>query len=179
MIPHNVHRKTKELLVIALVLNVAAFGLYAFLFVGVKAKNERISVLVNEIDAQVAEEDTHSTIKTIVAQTTKQRNQLSEYIIAKEEAVSFIELLERAGRDIDVIVDITSVQETDISGSTTFEHLTLALTATGTWSGVVRFLGRLESLPYEVSITQAAVSKTEKYAGSWGISLSLRALKEK
>ncbi len=179
MIPHNVRRKTKELLVIALVLNVAVVGGYIFLFIGVKEKNERISVLVNEIEAKVAEENTHSSIRAIVAQTVKQRNQLAKYSIAKEEAVSFIELLERTGREIGVSVNITSVRETEIPETPVFEHLTLALTATGTWPGVVRFLGRLESLPYEAKVTQAAVSKTDTYAGSWNISLSLSALKEK
>lgn len=179
MTPHSVSRKTKELLGIALLLSMAAIGWYAFLFTEVKAKNERISTLVNDIEANAAEEDIHNSIKVIAAQTTKQRKAVQNYSVAKEGAVPFIELLERMGKDIGVSVDIASVRETEIAGSAAFEYLTLVLTATGTWPSLVQFIGLVEFLPYEAAITQVVVSKSEKQAGLWSLSLSLSALKEK
>ena len=179
MAPHTVSKKTKRLLGIALLLSAVAIGWYVFLFTEVKAKNESVSTLINDIEANETEEETHSSIKTIAAQTVEQRKALQNYTIAREGAVSFIELLERTGRNIGVDVTIATVRETEIAGSATFEHLTLALTAAGTWPRIIQFIGLLEFLPYEADITQAVVSKSGKQAGLWSLSLSLSALKEK
>jgi len=179
MMPHSVNLKTKELFIVALLLNVAATGIFLFLYTEVKAKNERISALINNIEANVVEEEKHNSIKVVAAQTAEQRTRLQHYIVAKEEAVSFIELLEKTGESIGVGVDIASVREVEIAGSTAFARLSLALTATGAWPRVIQFLGLLELLPYEATITQVVVSKSEKQAGQWSLSLSLAALKEK
>lgn len=172
-------RKNKGLLAIVLLLNVAAVGWYFFLFIEVKAKNERVSDLVNRIDAETTAENLQNSVKALVAQTAPQRVKLNSYVIEKDGAVSFIELLERVGDDVGVAVAIESVERSERAETPAVEELRLALKATGAWSGVVRFMGLLELLPYEARISQAALSKKDAKEDPWHITLSLIVLKEK
>lgn len=172
-------RKNKELLVIVLLLNLAAVGWYGFLFREIKMKNEVSSNLVNDIDARVAEENMQSSIKALAAETTVLREKLTGYSVAREGAVSFIELLETAGKNTGASVSIESVSTANVPDSTALETLRLTLNATGSWRAVIRFLGLLEFLPYEARIEQVVVSKPPQGGEPWRINLALYVLKEK
>jgi len=172
-------RKNIELLVVVLLLNIAAISCFAFLFRDVKAKNEHISSLVNQIEAEQSEENLQDSIKTLVAETTPLREKLANYFIGQEAAVSFLELLEQIGREVGATVEITSVAPSDIQQEDV-ESLRLMLQVTGEWSEVVRFIGLIELLPFEGKIEQVVVFKTE--AGSeepWQADITFIALKEK
>ena len=175
----TISRKNKELLAVTLLLNVAAIGLYAFLFTEIKAKNEHTSGLINQIEAETKEEQTQNSVKALVAETTSLRNKLKSYTVEKEGAVSFLELLERIGGEVGVSVAIDSVEKSELPAAPQTEQLKIALKADGTWSGIVRFLGLLEFLPYEARVEQVAVGRTATKLEPWRISLSLIVLEEK
>ncbi len=174
----TIKRKNKELLAIVTLLTVAAVGWYAFLFSEIRTTNRHISELLNQIDAEAVQESTQNSIKALVAETAPLRKQVQSYSIDKEESVSFIELLEDVGKEVGVAVSVQSVAIVERPGVTSFENLQLTLKATGSWQSVVRFLGLLESLPYEAQIAQATVVSVPG-DGPWRLDLTLTVLKEK
>src|SRR3989338_4994182 len=93
-------RKTKKSLLIILLLNLAAAFGYVFLFTSVKATNEHISNLVNEIDAGATAENLKQATSALVVETLPLRDKLSGYLVSREEAVSFLEFLEQTGSGI-------------------------------------------------------------------------------
>lgn len=172
--------KTKELLIIALLFAAAAAGWYAFMFVQVKAKNERISDLRNQIDARTAEESTLHSRKELVADTASLHEKLKSYFVAAEGSVSVIELLETVGNEVGILVETRKVETNAIAKSETAELLRLTLIATGTWSNTLRFLGLIELLPYEARIGQMILSRAQaEGAGPWRADITLEILKDK
>ena len=167
-----------ELLIVTLLLNLVALGCYGFLLREIKGKNERISNLVNDIELQTKKKSVITSVKAIVVETSPLREKLSRYLVEREGAVSFIELLEHLGKNTGVSVVINSVEKVPQESTQQVETLQLGLRASGTWEDVIRFLGLLELLPYEAQVEQLTLSKLEK-ASPWQIVLSLRALKEK
>lgn len=175
----SISRKNKELLAVALLLNVAAGGWYLFLFTEVKAKNERVSVLVNQIDAEATEENLQNSVKAIVGRTEAGREKLKSAFVARDGTVTFIELLERAGDAVGASVTLNAVEERDRADTPKIGELRLTLTAAGAWPAVIRFVGLLESLPYEASIEQAALAHREVADALWRADLALIVLREK
>lgn len=180
MTTQTIGRKSKELLAITILLNIAAFGWYGFLLADVKAKNEHIFALTNQIDVEAAKENTLNSQKTFAAETALLREKLTSHLIKNDEAVSFLEFLEMMGNEMEVHVTVKSVGVNDLPQFQKGEALQLKLYITGTWPALVRYLGLLEFLPYEASIGELTVSNADSLTEEpWEANLSLTVLKEK
>lgn len=173
-------KKTKELLVIVVLLNLAAAGWYGFLLLEVKTSNENFSRFSELIETATAEGNTVHAKKELAANTGSLREKLESRLIAKEGAVDFIELLERVGNDVGARVSIESVSASEVAGASFAEELRLAFTATGSWGAVTRFIGLLEFLPYRASIQHVTIAQGgEGNEKAWRARVSLSVLKEK
>lgn len=180
MSTQTIGRKSKELLAITILLNIAAVGWYGFLLTDIQATQSRIFDLTNQIGAESAEGNTLTAKKTLTVDTALFREKLALYTVGRDGAVSFIELLETIGNDIGVRVVIESATTKELTLFPQNEELRLTLTATGTWSAVVRFLGLLELLPYKAKVEQVVVSKTPPLTRDpWRADFSLTIVKEK
>ncbi|MDO8623741.1 MAG: hypothetical protein Q7R54_00045 [bacterium] len=173
-------KRNIELLAIALLLNVAAFGLYGALFAQMKAKNEHVSELANEIEAGSSAEQALHSVKTVVSETALLRGKLQGYIVPKDGAVPFIELLESTGRDAKVTVTIVSVEEPELAGREDVDTLRITLRGAGSWREITRFLGLLELLPVESKVEQVTISHGgQEESRPWAIDATVTALKAK
>lgn len=180
MSTQSIGRKSKELLAITLLLNIAAIGWCYFLFAEIKEKNEHLSELTNRIEAETSEESALNYKKNLAVETAALREKLLSFTLAKGGAISFIEFLEATGNDVDARTSIESVSTKDHAQLSNIEELRLTLKVTGSWSAIVRFLGLLEVLPYETALEQVAVSKMEfPDEGPWRADIFLTVLKEK
>jgi len=152
---------------------------YFFLFINVKAKNEHVSSLVNAIETESVAESTQRSTKVLVAETSKYRQKLKGYLVGKDNAVSFLEFLEREGSDVGVTVKIESVVPSALTDGDV-EELRLSVKASGQWAEVVRYVGLLELLPFQSRLEQLVVSTSEKAEdGPWNAQVVLVVLKEK
>lgn len=175
--------KSKKFLLSAALITVVAALAYSVLFVQVKKKNERISTLINDIEQNAKQESVQNSTKQLLAETAPLRRKLAGYRIAKDEAASFIEMLETVGRSVGVLVTIESVEVAARTASPPAEDLRLAVRFEGHWQSVVRFLGLLELLPVEGRVEQALISRKSEGSGTraslWRGDVTLLALKEK
>jgi len=180
MSAQTIGRKSKELLIITLLLNLAAIGWYGFLFWKIKEKNEHISDLSNKIEAEVSAEQAIHDKKALVEDTAALRGKLLSFILGSREAVSFIEFLEKTGANIGVRTSVESVSAREHPELSGMEELRLKLRSTGSWPAVVRFLGLMELLPYEADVDQIVMSRAEFEGGDlWRADFTLAVLKEK
>lgn len=180
MSTQTIGRRSKELLILLLVLNLAAVGWYGFLFWKIKEKNEHISDLTSRIEAEAATEQTIREKKALVENTAAFREKLLSFTLGSKEAVSFIEFLERTGTDAGVRATVESVSAREHPRLSSMEELRLKIKSTGSWPAIVRFLGLMELLPYEADVDQIVVSKAEFEGGdAWRADFVLTVLKEK
>lgn len=167
--------KSKQYLLLVFILNLGAAAVLAFLFMEVKAANERISSLANDIELRSKQEGALRSVKDLVAETTVPRQDLETYFVEKEGVVAFLELLETVGKSAGVVVTIQTVEERTLEGSDSLEELHIKLDAIGSWEDVIHFLGLLEYLPYESDMGQVVISR--KDAALWRLDAGVRALK--
>lgn len=168
--------KSKEFLILTILLSLGACTLFGFLFWQIKSANERTSGLLNDIDLRSKEENTFKSIKSLVQEVAPLHTKLDTYFIQKEGVADFIGLLESEGSGVGVSVTIVSVEKADVPDSTELEAVRVTLNAVGPWEDAVRYLGILESLPYQIDISQSVLSRAPE---GWHLGVSLSVLKEK
>lgn len=168
--------KSKEFLLLTILLNLGVFVLFGFLFIQIKSANERTSGLLNEIELQSKEEDVLKSLKSLVQETAPLHAKLDTYFVSPEGVASFIGLLEAVGNRIGADVTITSVEKIDTEKAKDVEVLRVVLNATGSWERVIRFLGIIEFLPYQTTVDQVLLTRTAK---GWRIDTTISVLKEK
>lgn len=179
------HRTSKTNLLIAALLALAAAVFYAVLFAQIKEKNEHVSALQNAIEQSAEREQRLVSVQKLVFETAALRKKLADYRIAKDNAVSFIAMLEKIGRETNLAVTIASVEVVPRAGAdaAAAENLRLVIRFEGGFADTVRYLGLLELLPVESQVEQALVSRTSsgdgKNAPLWRGDATLLALKEK
>jgi hypothetical protein len=167
--------KTKQYLILVIVLNVAVISLWAFLFLKVKASNERISTLTNEIELRVRQERTLQSVKDLVEATAEARALLNASFLKEDGAAGFLEFLESVGKGVGVVVTIKSVDEPVPSDPKALRELRVQLNADGRWKNVMQFLGVVEHLPYETRVEQVVLSRKDPIG--WRVDITLTALK--
>lgn len=179
---HPINKTSRNHLLVAALLALAAATVYGVFFAQVKEKNEHISALTNAIAQSAEQEQRLLSVKALVFETAPLREKLAGYRIAKDDAVSFITGLETLGRETNVSVTIASVEVAPRTAEGV-ENLRLVVRFEGSWSDVVRYLGLLELLPLEGRVEQALIARKsagdEKNPSLWRGDATLLMLKEK
>ncbi len=108
-----------------------------------------------------------SQLKTVLAETADQRRVVAGLFITPEQIVPLIESLEREAGRLGASLAINQAE-------TGQEHLTLALTATGSFGALSQLLVFVENLPYLTrleSVTLGQGAPGEDSAGQWTLRL--------
>lgn len=183
--------RTKKIVAVLFILNMAIFGSYGFLFLDVKKINKNSADLVNEIESLENREDRLRSIKNLITYTKKEREQITGFFVQPAGSIDFIETVESLGRIAGVKIEIGSVGVEAVKskiGSST-ESLRLALKTEGVWSDTIHFLSLLESAPFKLSfetvnlrkISSAPTSINDKKKDPiyWGGDFNFKVLKIK
>jgi D-serine deaminase-like pyridoxal phosphate-dependent protein len=118
-------------------------------------------------------------LQKLANEAATSQDALAKVVIQKDSAADFIEQFESAGKRIQVVVAVDSVEPR--AGSTPdLEELRVVLHATGSWEEAARFVALVETLPLESRVLSAAFSRTGALGEAfWRADLVLTALKEK
>lgn len=173
-----VTRKTKRLLLVAALCNLAAAAAFALLFWQVRVKNERVSDLVNQIELQAKQEQALESARTLLLGTAGLRESLGAYFVPKDGTVAFLEALEELGRRSGVLPAVTSVEQEPFSGKQA-QKLKVAVRGEGSWPAVLRFVGLVELYPAGSRVEQLAISRFSpggSSTGPWRADVILRVL---
>ena len=147
----------KRILLIMGISTLLALFVYVGFFFHIRVKNRETSVAINEVDLIVQKEIRLRSIQNFIKDTEVERTQLNEYFVGKDAVVDFIEIIEDLSALSGTIMEITSVSVDDIEGgSSAGELLRLNFEIFGVWRDAFHLLTLVESLPLEVTITQAS-----------------------
>lgn len=147
------------------------------LFFEIKKTNERISVLQNQLDIEVRQDQRLRSMKQLLADLDGELKMIDTYFIAPDGVVGFLEEFESFARVSNASLEVSSVGVAGEAGLP-FERLRVEFASQGSWTSLMRLVSLLETLPFGITIER---SQLERLPNSfvWQGHVSFTALKLK
>lgn len=146
-------------LVLAFAIFGASIGAYFFLYSLISDKSLTVASLEQQINDQTATTERVAAARAALAEIAGDEAVVQSYFVPEAGVVSFINSLESIGSSLGTQVSINSVSA---SGAGSRAQLALSLSVGGSFDGVMRTLGAIEYAPYDLSVTNIAVSGDAK-----------------
>ncbi len=158
---------------IALVVLVAVGGGYEIWTARLAAVGARIDNVSAAIGAKEAEIARAKTLRAELPTFTKDETLVSTHTVSKSDIITFLNVLEAAGRFVHASVSILSV-----TPQKTGPHhfLTVSVKIVGTFDAVMRTVGIIENMPYYIttsSLSLGANSTAKKNSWNAGMTLTV------
>lgn len=100
--------------------------------------------------------------------TAEERASLSNFIVPEEGVTDFLNLIERTALEEGLAIDTKAVSEEPLAEpNPLYESLVLTIEVTGTFSDVSFMLAALESLPYQVMVSETEFHRLDIIQDSW------------
>ena len=188
----NMKREFSKKILIILGLCVIGLCLLIYiLFLDIKGKNERISVIEHELSFQSNKQEYMVSMERVIQKADSDITRVNNSIIPSDGDVRFIESLETIAHDNGLSIDIDSLTFEDSRALASSSMTTLKVKAKteGGWSGTYRFLFLIESLPIKVKIDKFTLNNIKDEANlsadkvssrsAWQSAFEMRVLKYK
>lgn len=156
-------------LVGALILTIVVLVGYGFWYGVTASKSATVASLYEQIAAKTETISRIAFAKAAIAEIAGDEAVVQNYFVPQDGVVAFITRLESQGQALGTTVDVLSVS-TGSKG--TQPILILSLSINGTFNAVMRTVGVIEYMPYDLSISGLSLSKGDK--NSWNANLNLR-----
>ena len=132
---------------------------YIVFFIGIKNKNESISLVANEIDIALEKEVKLKSIKNLIKDTENDRAKLNAYFVVDDKVIDFIEDIENLAKDTNVDLKVMSIDINDDGNNTPQQNniselLQLNLKVAGLWDNLFHFISLVDELPFRVDISK-------------------------
>ena len=161
-------------LVIALLLGVAALAGYVGWYVVVSDKSGAVVDLQNRISAASESMSRMTSVRAALAEIKGDEAAVQGYFISEADIVAFINSIEALGPPQGATVSVISVSKSTLSGQAVF---LLAVSVTGGFDAVMRTIGRIEYLPYDLALSTVSISQdtnlTATAKKNWHADLSI------
>lgn len=140
--------KTKQLLIILLVINTALISAYGFLFYSIKTKSEEASTLSHDLSAQHASGEDLALLRHAVNDMKDDRARLESYFVKSSTINTFFESIESLGGE--------SATEMRLSGLVERGNiLGIDVNARGKFENIYYLVKLIEHLPYRIEFKKA------------------------
>lgn len=171
--------KTKKIILVLIFLNLIAYGFCFYLFTEIKNIERAASESGTKIEFNIKKNTSLRSVKNIMNDTKKEREQLSRLFIQPDGTIDFIETVESFGKIAGVKIEIESVNIEFLKNkkASSTEKFKISLKTEGEWSNTIHFLSILETAPYQISFDDIKLdkistesipdSKEEKGASYW------------
>ena len=172
---------------IQLIIAIAAFlvSVFSAFAIYYMTDQKKISIASLEADLALSEkaESGNLSMKRLFDSTKEERKKLDNYFIAKDDTVSFIELVENLSKIAGVKISVNSVSVEQSGPKEQFEHVTLNASASGSFSKLYWLLSLLENVPLKLDVTkfvfEESPSQEKGKSKEWGMDVTVKALKFK
>lgn len=130
-----------------------AYGFCFYLFTKVKNTEKTASENLAQIEFDFKKNKSLTSVKNLMKDTKKEREQLSRFFVEPNGAVDFIESIESFVKITGVKTEIETVSVEFLKNKKTsnFEKFRISLKTEGSWNDTIHFLNLLETLPYQTS----------------------------
>lgn len=171
-----IHARTKIVALIAFALFTAACIAYGAFFWVVSGHKERLGEERLRAAEAEAKKQSLSTLEATVLASAEERARIQEFVLADEDIIELLSLIERTGREQNVTVTTDSLIVNPRDEM--FEELNMSLTLTGSFDSVMRMLRILEALPQQSRIPSLTLTKiVEEGQTEWEGRIELRVTK--
>lgn len=153
---------------IAAVITGAALSGYAGWYATVSNESGRVADLQARITAATASVTRMASVHTAFAEIAGDEATIEGYFVPETGVVSFINGLETLGNAQHATVSVLSVSTGPAAGQPT---LLITLSIKGTFDAVMRTVGAIEYVPYDVSFSTLSIAKDSD--ASWHADLNM------
>ena len=162
--------KPKKITLALAALNLAAYGACFYLFVEIKNIDKVVSDRFIQIESEVKRNESVRSVKNLMNDTKKEREQITQLFIQPNGTVDFIETVESLGRMAGVKLEIESVGVESLKNKTasSTELFRISLKIEGSWGNAMRLLSLLETMPYKISFDGINLEKISRGLSSDG-----------
>ena len=184
------NKSNKQIEIILLVIVVAVFVSYYFVYVDIKKKNEHISSLQIDLLFQTDKEKYILLTERAIAAVKVDLDKVNSSVISTTGDVEFIEKLEALARNngLTMAIDSLNLEEDPKAKNPLTTILKIKANTDGSWTGTYKFMNELESLPFKIKISQYALQGssgianedgTKSISSQWHGTFEIRVLKSK
>lgn len=152
-----------RLIIIFFVINTALIGVYVYLFYVTESKNSETSVLYAASHQAASDKEKIQNLERALKDTREDREKLSKYFVTKTSAVTFIEQIEKIGKNAGVDLLVTTVSDDAKDGGA----IQISFSATGGFTHMYHLVALVESMPYKVIVKKADIQKISDQQGNW------------
>ena len=183
---------SKKILIVPGIFIIGFCILYYFVFVDIKNRNERISLLEHELKRETTKSEYITSLEHILVNADSDIARINNSIIPNDGDVEFIENLEKMARENNLLIEINSLvfENNSAFASTSLTLLKINAQTKGDWLGSYTFLNQIESLPIKVKIkrfdftnsileTNSDITKSIKSNSVWQSTFEIFLLKYK
>lgn len=141
---------------------------YGILYANVEAESVVVANTEKQIVANTETENRIASTRASLAEIANDEASIQSYFIPETGVVSFIDALQTQARELNATTSILSVS---MSGTGIRTTLKTALSIKGTFDSVMRTIGAIEYMPYDLSISVLSLDQDTKNV--WHADLNL------
>ncbi len=185
-------RPSKKIVIMLGCAALILLSFFYFVFANIRDKNIHAATLLRDVSLEVAKQQDMIGLKRTIENTSSDIVRVNNSIIPIDGDVQFIEDLESRARvdGLSVTIDSLTFDNTLLAASPDVTMFKVKAEVKGSWAGVYRFLGELESLPFKLKIntfnlvntsanSTQSTSKTPKFSSTWQGNFEIIVLKYK
>ena len=129
----------------------------------IKSADSAVRNAISKADEQIGSDSRARSVVYLQNNSVEEIKVLDKAILTKDELVTFVESLETMGRNMGLVVAISSItKEGNKSSTSTPEVVRITVDATGPWGESLHFINLLENLPYKIGIDKVDFNIDEK-----------------
>lgn len=164
-------------LVVSIIILAVAVGGYVFMTARLNSALERGVHAAEAADTLTKKDRALQGAGELLRATQPLAETLATFVSSETDVVKGIELLEAAGRQSGINLDLGNVNVSPLGSWSYHEALVIDLTAEGSFTKLTKFLSIVESLPHLARLERASLKKVGK--SSWTVAATVVFVKQK
>jgi hypothetical protein len=147
--------RTNLKLILSVLIMLLSFATLVFFWKIIENKNVHTSKVLATLEDKIVKKSDASDLTKKVSEIDQLKVETKKHFVDSKSIDSFIGYLESLGADANTEVKVEGFDPM----STTKDHLTVRLSAKGTFSNIMRTIMLLENSPYQVHIKKTYINK--------------------
>lgn len=160
-------------LCIAILLSIVAVIGYSSGYAALSRESAKVAKLDVDIRTKSDTVTRIAATRLALAGVANDEATVRSYFVLEDGVVAFIDSLEKQGKSLGATIRVRSVEAGGVPGQSTIE---LSLIVSGTFDSVMRAVGSMEYLPYNLSVSSLALTQDGKKSWHADVTLSVGTL---
>jgi hypothetical protein len=146
------------------------------LFIVLK-ETKKVENFYNDTESEFSKEKKFWVVKSITDTNAEVIQTLKNFFVQKNDEVKFIEQIEVVGKSSAIKFDISSIDIESTPGDSFKEDIEVKMMIGGSWEGIMRFVDKLEKMPFGVLVGNMNLDSDG--SGYWSGSVEFTIFREK